>query len=62
MRVPRVVDFARTSLAAQRHDHAAAVGLVVLPVAQAMADAVAHRTVVVHQGPAVVLRGHVVHR
>jgi hypothetical protein len=31
-------------------------------VAQAMADAVAHRTVVVHQGPAVVLRGHVVHR
>jgi hypothetical protein len=26
---------------------------------QAMADAVAHRTVVVHQGPAVVLHGRV---
>ncbi|NDG95525.1 MAG: hypothetical protein EBY42_06865 [Actinobacteria bacterium] len=62
IRVPRVVDFARTSPAAQRHDHAVAVGLVVLTVAQAMADAVAHRTVVVHQGPAVARHGRVVHR
>ncbi|MDC3001917.1 hypothetical protein OA174_04900 [Actinomycetota bacterium] len=39
-----------------------AVGLVVPKVVQATADAVAHRTVVVHQGPAVVLHGRVARR
>ena len=57
--VPRVVDSARTSPVAHRHDHAVAVGLVVPMVVQATADAVAHRTGVVHQGPAVVLHGRV---
>jgi len=44
---------------ARRHDHAAAVGLVVPMVVRVTEDAVAHRTVVVHQGPAVVLHGRV---
>ncbi|MFL2924557.1 MAG: hypothetical protein ACJZ6B_00155 [Actinomycetes bacterium] len=48
---------------AHRHDHATAVGLArVQTVVQATVDAVAHRTVVVHQGPVVVLHGLVARR